>query len=88
VSRAYRIPPAAAIFVGYQSGAPEGLAKAPALLGRNWASDGSTVILFSYTEGIQAYDAATGNLGAKLAPIPPAAPPRCDPIGAIRSAAA
>jgi serine/threonine protein kinase/outer membrane protein assembly factor BamB len=44
--------------------------KAPAATQqRPWAADGSTVILFSYTDGMQAYDAATGN--PKSRPGPP-----------------
>jgi Protein kinase domain/PQQ-like domain len=42
--------------------------KALAMTQRTWAADGGTVILFSYTEGMQAYDAATGNLGGKPGP--------------------
>jgi outer membrane protein assembly factor BamB len=43
--------------------------KAPALTQqRPWAADGSTVVLFSYTDGMQAYDAATGTPGSKLGP--------------------
>jgi serine/threonine protein kinase/outer membrane protein assembly factor BamB len=42
--------------------------KAVAMTQRTWAADGSTVVLFSYTEGMQAYDAATGNLKGKPGP--------------------
>jgi outer membrane protein assembly factor BamB len=42
--------------------------KAQAMTQRTWAADGSTVILFSYTDGMQAYDAATGNLKGKPGP--------------------